>query len=394
RTLRPWQPALEGHLTDLAARLDLPCAAAAPALHDRRDHFPVYDAVVCAHTLCTADEVIGRKPQRAPGQPPIEPRPQRGLNGERFLRSAAGFAAIHADRPDLMEGSRLIAERSDPDVLPGRTRLPDPLPEPDKALIQITEAGARERWGTITPAIRRRLDFELSRIIPREFSSHFLIAWDLCRWAADRQILFSGRGSVVDSAVAYCLGFSRIDALAHDLHFDRFLPEDGSKRPDIDIDFEAAKRDEARSYLVEKYGRENVAGVAAFGAYCSRGIIREVGRMLELPDDLIGVLSKQIHGSVSPDRLEEHMQKRPELARHLDKKLRLEWVFRLAREMMDLPRNIRAHSSGVVISARPVWETVPVQLSGVSDFEEEGGLRIIQWDKRSSKHWFDKFDIL
>jgi error-prone DNA polymerase len=200
---------------------------------------------------------------------------------------------------------------------------------------------------------------------------------------------------VVDSAVAYCLGLTRIDAIAHQLHFDRFLPDDGSKRPDIDIDFEAKRRDDIRQYMTDRYGKDHVATVAAFGAYCVRGIIREIGKVLEIPDDLIGWISKRIHGGVAPDQLEKALEKRPELARSGIPRERLEWIFRLAKEMMDIPRNVRAHSSGVVVSAEPLIEFVPVQLAGTAEFDgEEGSLRIIQWDKRSSKHCFDKFDVL
>lgn len=395
RSWRPWQKALEGHLTELARHLNLPLCAGVPALHADRDHFPVQDAIVCAHTLCTVEEVIGRKPMRSPLQPSCDEPPQRGLNAERWLLTQEELWNRYQDAPHLLEAAQRLADSCVANPLPSRPPLPHYCDNPEEELRARTLQGAKERWGTLSKAQRRRLEFEFTRILPRGYSVHFLIAWDLCRWAKDQHILFSGRGSVVDSLVAYCLGLTRIDALEHDLHFDRFLPEDGSKRPDIDLDFEAARRDDARNYLADKYGRDKVATVAAFGSYCSRGIIREVGKMLEIPTDLISWLSKRIHGGVMPDQLEKQMEKRPELAKSAIPKERLEWIFRLAKEMMDIPRSMRAHSSGVVLSADPLWDTVPVQLAGNTDWDHQpGSLRIIQWDKRSAKHWFDKLDIL
>lgn len=395
RSWLPWESSVNQWLTQLAEREGCLQAAGTPTLHLSRGDFPTQDSIVCIHTLSTVEEVIGRKLPRSPEQPPIPQRPERGLNAERRLIPPGELEELYSDAPHLLEGAWRIAEMCDDEVLPGRTRLPQTRERPEEELAALVDEGARQRWGRITPAIRKRLDYELSRIIPLQFADHFLLIHDVCQWATDQNILYSGRGSVVDSAVAYCLGLTRIDAIEHRLHFDRFLPDDGSKRPDIDIDFEAKRRDDVRERMVEVYGRENVATVAAFGAFCVRGIVREVGKILGISPDLISFLAKRIHGGVSPDQLQRAIEQRPELAGSGLPKERLEWVFRLSRSLMDIPRNIRAHSSGVIVSSRPIWETVPVQLAGSSDWDDDpGALRIIQWDKRTAKRWFDKFDIL
>lgn len=389
-------------LLELAERLELTPIAGGPITHARPEHFPSQDILVCAETLCTVDEVLGRKPARDPAQPSLEPRPSRALNAERYFRTPAEMSALYADRPDLLENTHIVADRCDEDVLPARTQLPDAFPNPGHMLREIVYAGALARHTRIDRKLKHRLDHELDRIIQLNFAGHFLTIWDACEWAREQQILFSGRGSVVDSAVAFCLGISRIDAYKHQLHFDRFLPEDGSKRPDIDVDFEAKRRDDVRNYLSSKYGEDRVATVAAVGAYCTRGIVREVGKALGLPNELIGFLSKRLHGGVTPDQLESALEKRPELMKSGIPKERFRWVFELAERLMDVPRNIRAHSSGVVISSRPLAETVPVMWSASvvkddgEDDEAQAGtnLRIIQWDKRSAKYYFDKFDIL
>ncbi|ARU42082.1 hypothetical protein CCB80_13400 [Armatimonadetes bacterium Uphvl-Ar1] len=300
---------------------------------------------------------------------------------------------LYQDAPDLIANTLLIADLCEDNVLPGRTELPPVTDNPNQMLREVTYAGMHEWHRNVTPPLKARINRELDRIISLGYANHFLVAWDMCQWASEKNIQFSGRGSVVDAAVAFCLGFSRIDAFTHNLHFERFLPPDGTKQPDIDIDFEAKRRDDVRNYLIHKYGKDHVATVAAIGSYRVRGIIREVGKALALPDPLIGFLAKKVHGSVNPESLYEALQKRPELRDSKISRERFQWVFKLAENLQDVPRNMRAHSSGVVISQSPIADTVPVMWSGSGD-DQDSYLRIIQWDKRSAKHCYVKFDIL
>ncbi len=385
RSYLPWERPVNRKLADLAQAKGVRCVAGGMITHARPDHVAVQDMLVCIDTLCQVDEVIGRKPQR-------NSRPVRPLNAERYLRTAREMSLLYADQPDWLANTLASAELCDDDIMPARTQLPPLYSHPHHALHEITWAGAALRYTSLPPRLKKRIGYELERIQRLGFSGHFLTMWDACRWAESQDILFSGRGSVVDSVVSYCLGFSRIDAYQHHLHFDRFLPEDGSKRPDIDIDFEAHRRNDVRGYLTQKYGEDRVATVAAVGAFCTRGIIREVGKAFGIPNEILGFLAKRIHGGVSADRLEAALESRPELRGSAIPKERFKWILALAERMMDIPRNIRSHSSGVVISSRPLCETVPVMWSGA---ENEGAyIRIIQWDKRSAKHCFDKFDIL
>lgn len=422
RSFLPWQQTCNHDLLQLAESMQVLPVAGGVVTHARPEHFPAQDVLVCSQSLCTVEELIGRKPLRHASQPAVTPRPERSLNAERFLRSSAEMNELFADRVDLLENTLRVVERCDAEVLPSRTRLPSRFADPNQALREVAYAGAALRRKRLTAGFQRRLDHELDRISRLNFADHFLTIWDACRWASDHNILFSGRGSVVDSVTAFVLGLSRIDAYEHNLHFDRFLPEDGSKRPDIDIDFEASKRDAVRAYLTRTYGVDRVAGISAIGAYCTRGIVRDVGKALGLPQELIGFLAKRIHGGISPHHLEAALEKRPELAGSAIPKERFRWVLDLAERLMDVPRNIRAHSSGLVISSSPLAETVPVMESAspfvrerIPSFEREeeelpeefplptppklfegaeAGFRIIQWDKRSAKYFFDKFDIL
>lgn len=394
RSFLPWEPRTNRLLEHLAAKLRLPILAAAPCTHARRDQFPAQDVLLCAHTLCRVEEILGRKNPRAPGQPEVARTPERFLNAERFLLSSAEFHERYQDHPEWISAGLELAGKCDADVLPGRAPMPSLYEDDPHALREIVLQGALARYPRIERPLKRRIEMELNRIVELGFSSHFLVAHDFCRWSEEQGIQFSGRGSVVDSVVAYCLGFSRIDAHAHRLHFDRFLPADGTKRPDIDIDFEAHRRDDVRNYVTRKYGKDRTATVAAVGAYMTRGIIREVGKAMGLNDDAIGFLAKRLHGSVSADQMESAIERKPELRNSGIPTERFRWVFRLAKDLMDIPRNIRCHSSGVVVSSEPLADYVPLMGSASPGLEEGEDLRILQWDKRSAKHCFDKFDIL
>ncbi|HWA82770.1 MAG TPA: PHP domain-containing protein, partial [Fimbriimonadaceae bacterium] len=386
RSFLPWEIHVNKLLLEIAERKRVLPVAGGRITHRRPEHFPAHDILVCVESLCEIAGVVGRKPRRHPAQPPVRLPPERALNAERYLRSSQELMRLFADRPDLVHNTMRVAERCEADVLPKATELPRFCDDESGLLRRLVAERAKQLPGG--QARKDRLKMELECIVKNRFAGHFLVAWDMCRWAHEQGIVYSGRGSVVDSAVAYCLGLSRIDAFEHDLHFDRFLPKDGSKRPDIDIDFEARRRDDVRNYLADKYGDDHVATVGAVGTYGTRGIIREVGKVMGIPQESLGYLIKRLHGSVTPERLEREIDNKPELRDSGIPRERFRWVFRLAELLMEVPRNLRSHSSGVVISKDPIADTVPVVHSGAE------GVKIIQWDKRSAKHFFDKFDVL
>jgi error-prone DNA polymerase len=388
RSYLPWQRSTEPYLRQLAAKLDLECVPGGAVITAEPEHFSAHDVLICVDTLSLIEEIEGRKPPRGLTQPCGPSVPRRSLNRERTMRTAEDFAQLFADEPRLLVSAQNLSTRCEANVLPGRTELPVFCQDENAAFHQVVELGAWHRYGELTKPQRNRLNREIAQITRLGWARHFLIAWEMCEWAQGERILFSGRGSVVDSMVAYCLGISRIDAFAFKLHFNRFLPPDGTKRPDIDIDFEAARREDVRQHLVQRYGDAHVATVAAIGTYRTRGILREVGKVMGIPETHIAFLSKRLHGGVSPDRLLSALDKRPELRDSSIPREKYHWVFEFAERLSDLPRNLRAHSSGVVISQTPIADTVPVQFSGAE------GVKIIQWDKRSAKHAFDKFDIL
>jgi error-prone DNA polymerase len=386
RSFQPWEITVNRQLLQLADQFGLIPVAGGPVRHAGPEHFRIQDILVCIDTLCAIEDVVGRKPLRHLSQPQATEPPVRGLNAERYLRTPHELHQLFADQPDLVANTLRVANMCDDHVLPERAYLPLCGEDENERLRTEVFKGSK---GLSRPRDRHAaIESELGHILSRGFAAHFLIAWDMCQWARSQGILFSGRGSVVDSVVAYSLGLSRVDSLEHGLNFHRFLPDDGSKRPDIDIDFEAARREDVRQFLADKYGRDHVATIAAVGTYRSRGIIREVGKVMGIPQPSLDYLTKRLHGSVSGTTLEKAIASKPELRNSDIPVERFRWVFELAEGMKDLTRNLRAHSSGVVISRDPIRDTVPVVYSGADN------VLITQWDKGSSKHYFDKFDIL
>ncbi len=388
RSMAHWELSVNIALLEIASDFGLRAIAGGTIAHEHKDTFAAQDALLCAETLCTVEEIIGRKPQRHADQPPIKPLPLRWMNAERRFRDGKEFEALFRDHPELITNAKQIASDAPDWPLPNRPPFPSFEDAPECILRNVVYDGAARRYFHMTPKVRKRIDMELKRICDLGFASHFLAMWEACRWAKSRSILYSARGSVVDSAAAYCLGLSRIDAIEHDLHFDRFLPGDGSKRPDIDIDFEASRRNDVREFFVRRYGREHVAGVAAIATYQGRGIVRMIGKAMMLPESVIDLLAKRMHGSVTGRNIEAALLTRPELRDSGIPKERFLLLFEIARQVDGLPRGIAAHSSGLVLSSVPICDTVPVMNSALGDAP------IIQWDKYSSKHYFDKFDIL
>lgn len=385
RTFLPWEISVNRRLLEMSSRLGVPAVAGGPIQHVAPEDFAAQDALLCAETLCTVEELVGRKPQRPDGAPSV---PARSLNAERYFRTGDAWRALFADAPELLGRTLEVAERCAESPLPPRPGFPRFCEEPEATLREVVFRGARERYGEIPFEVKSRLNLELSTICHLGFAGHFLAFWEACNWARGEGILFSARGSAVDSAVAWCLGISRIDAARHNLHFDRFLPPDGSKRPDIDVDFEAARREDVRQFFARRYGKEHTATVGAYATWQGRGIVREIGKALMIPQPALDCLAKRLHGSVTGARLRSAFQARPELRDSGIPVERFELLFEIASTLDGLPRHLGAHSSGVVLSDVPVCDVVPVLDSARED------VPILQWDKYSAKHFFDKLDVL
>lgn len=267
--------------------------------------------------------------------------------------------------------------------------LPD-FPKPgaftteDDYLRHLVDEGARDiypgRRDGVDAAARRRLDHELEVITELGFSGFFLVAWDIVTFARSQDIYCQIRGSGADSAVCRCLGLTRVDPIRLDLPFERFLSEERDRPPDIDIDFEAERREEVIQYCYGRYGRERAAMVANVITYRPRSVLRDVGKAFGLTHAQVGGLTRYLD-----IRNTEGIGDAVDLPDGLTSDL----IVDVCRRLDGFPRHLGIHSGGMVVARRPLWETVPMEWGRMEDRS------VLQWDKEDcATMGIVKFDLL
>ncbi len=299
-------------------------------------------------------------------------------------------------------GGRQLAERA----MTGRERLPGfAAPEGHTAfsfLYALCQEGARAKYGRMTPRISRQLAHELDVIERCGLAEFFLINWDIVRFCKERHIPAQGRGSAADSIVAYVLDVTKVDPIAHDLLFERFLTEDSRTMPDIDLDIATNDREEVIQYVYTKYGERHAAMVCNVVTYRARSASREVAKALGFRDETVDRMARSIdqyhvdptvrpsaamHPAYRhPGREAEHGWEPPRalpdtlehLVASLDETERARFpLFRdLVLAIADFPRHLSIHNGGMLITARPLVDTVPIERASLP------GRNVVQLDKR------------
>src|SRR5690606_28714530 len=218
---------------------------------------------------------------------------------------------------------------------------------------------------------------ELDIINRSGYADYFLLVWDVVRYARSRGIRCAGRGSATDSAVAYCLHITEVDAIERGLLFERFMSLERAERPDIDIDFDWRYRDQVADYVYRRYGAGHVAAVCTYQTYRGRAAIRDFGKVLEFPDDEIDRLARRGYGSVGADAL-ERFERVPELRDSGIAAGRYRRLLEACAAVRGFPRHLGTHLGGLVISRRPLVEVTPPQRSAK-------GIVVSQCDKRGDE---------
>ncbi|MEZ5175931.1 MAG: error-prone DNA polymerase [Acidimicrobiia bacterium] len=262
--------------------------------------------------------------------------------------------------------------------------MPGAFTTEDEYLAWLTLEGAREVYpgsdDGIDPAARRRLMHELGVISSLGFAGYFLVAWDIVRFARQRGIYCQIRGSGADSAVCRCLGVTRVDPIRLGLPFERFLSHERGRPPDIDIDFEAERREEVIQYCYRRYGRERAAMVANVITYRARSVLQDVGKVFGLTQAQVNGLTKYID-TRSPTALSEVVD--------LPCGMTTDHIYEMCRRLDGFPRHLGIHSGGMVITKRPLWETTPLEWGRMADRS------VLQWDKNDTAAMgLVKFDLL
>ena len=363
RHLDPAEERLNRTLIAAAEHFRIPLVATNDVRHATSAGRPLLDVLTCIHNKTTLD-AAGR---------------QLLKNAERHLKSPAEMAALFRDLPEAIANTQRIAEQCEFTLANLGYRFPDyPLPPgetPIGHLRTLTYAGARERYGTITPRVRRQLEHELGIIGKLNLAGYFLIVWDIVRFCREQRILAQGRGSAANSAVCYALGITAVDAVGMELLFERFLSEERGEWPDIDIDLPSGdQRERVIQYVYQRYGERGAAMTANVITYRTRSAVREVGKALGFSLEQVDCLSKLL-------RRFEFRDSSDDLALQLKNggidpaAPRVQLLVDLVGRIKNLPRHLGQHSGGMVIAAGRLDTVVPLENASMP------GRVVVQWDK-------------
>ena len=353
-------------LIDLAYRKNIPLVAAnEPYFATAADH-EAHDALICI--------AEGRF---------VSESDRRQLNAEHRFKSRAEMRELFADLPEALANTVEIAQRcafrplTHQPILP-RFSLGEGGSVVDEAeeLRKRAELGLTQRLTTAglapghsTDEYRERLDFELGVIAGMKYPGYFLIVADFIQWAKAKGIpVGPGRGSGAGSLVSYALTITDLDPIRFGLLFERFLNPERVSMPDFDIDFCQDRRDEVIRYVQERYGRDQVAQIITFGTLQARGVLRDVGRVLQMPYGQVDKLCKLVpQNPTSPISLAQAIEGEPKLQAERDGDPVVKRAFDIARKLEGLTRHASTHAAGIVIGDRPLTELVPLYRDPKSD---------------------------
>jgi DNA polymerase III subunit alpha len=361
-------------LLDIGAALNLPAVATHPVQFIAPDDFKAHEARVCI----------------AEGMMLGDPRRPRPFTAEQYFKTPEEMAELFADLPEALANSVEIAKRCNLTLELGKSKLPD-FPTPDGMSLddymrQRAFEGLHERLASLYPdeAVRasrlpeytERLEFELGTIIQMGFPGYFLIVADFINWAKNNGVpVGPGRGSGAGSLVAYSLRITDLDPLAYDLLFERFLNPERVSMPDFDIDFCQDGRDRVIQYVKDKYGHAAVSQIATFGTMAAKAVLRDVGRVLDLPYLFVDKFVKLVPNELGIS-LAEAREKEPQIDERARDEEELAELLPLAEKLEGITRNVGMHAGGVLIAPGKLTDFCPLYRaegseSMVSQFDKD-----------------------
>ena len=284
--------------------------------------------------------------------------------GQYYCKSEAEMRALFPYAQEAIDNTHRIADRCNVEIEFGVTKLPRyDVPEGYDAwgyLNKLCQDGMAKRYPEDDETLQERLRYELDVIHNMGYVDYFLIVWDFIHFAKSHGIMVGpGRGSAAGSIVAYCLEITNIDPIRYDLLFERFLNPERVSMPDIDIDFCFERRQEVIDYVVEKYGKDQVVQIVTFGTLAAKGVVRDVGRVLDLPYARCDAIAKMIPGDLGMT-LEKALRQSPELREAYQQDDEVKYLIDMSMRLEGLPRHTSMHAAGVVIGQRAMDEFVPL----------------------------------
>ena len=352
-------------LLDIGAALNLPAVATHPIQFVAADDFKAHEARVCI----------------AEGMMLGDPRRPRPFTAEQYFKTPEEMAELFADLPEALQNSVEIAKRCNLTLELGKSRLPD-FPTPDGMSLddymrQRSFEGLQERMAHLypdeaeraakLPEYTERLEFELGTIIQMGFPGYFLIVSDFINWAKNNGVpVGPGRGSGAGSLVAYCLSITDLDPLRYDLLFERFLNPERVSMPDFDVDFCQDGRDRVIQYVKDKYGHAAVSQIATFGTMAAKAVLRDVGRVLDLPYLFVDKFVKLVPNELGIS-LAEAREKEPQIDERARNEEELAELLPLAEKLEGVTRNVGMHAGGVLIAPGKLTDFCPLYRAEGSD---------------------------
>lgn len=349
-------------LVQLAKSLGIHYVATNNVHYARKENHKLHDVLTCIKNRKTLDECESLK-----------------LNSEFYLKSPEEMAQLFQNYPEAIWNTQTIAERCSINFDFSDYRFPDfPLPEnesSDSYLAQLCRQKLQERYGNTNAEIETRLNYELSLIKRLGLSGYFLIVWDIMDYARKNGIPAQGRGSAANSIVAYILDITKVDPIRNKLFLGRFLNEEMSSLPDIDIDIATSHREKLIQYVYNKYGQEHTAMVCTYVTFQARNAIREVGKALGMPAHVLDRMAKSVsvYGAVD---ITGDLTDIEEFQPYFTSTPWREFTS-LCQEIADFPRHLSIHNGGMVISSCPLTDIVPLERATMP------GRIVCQWDKDS-----------
>ena len=284
--------------------------------------------------------------------------------GQYYVKSPEEMAKLFPYAQEALENTQKIADRCHVEIEFGVTKLPKfDVPAPYTSweyLNKLCREGLAERYQPVTKELEERLDYELTTIRTMGYVDYFLIVWDFIKYARDHGIIVGpGRGSAAGSLVSYTLGITQLDPMRYSLLFERFLNPERVSMPDIDVDFCFERRQEVIDYVVRKYGKDRVVQIVTFGTLAARGVIRDVGRVLDFPYAQTDTIAKMIPNELNIT-IDKALVMNPELKALYEKDEQVHHLIDMSKRLEGLPRHTSMHAAGVVISQKAVDEYVPL----------------------------------
>lgn len=352
----PEQKIVNSAIIEMSRELDIPLVATNDVHYTYADDVKPHDILLCIQT----------------GKKLADEDRLRYTGGQFYLKSEDEMRLLFNYIPEALDNTQKIADRCNVDIEFGHTKLPHfEVPEEYDSwtyLNKLCTDGLKERYEDVNALIpgtdetlTQRLDYELSVIQKMGYVDYFLIVWDFINYAKENGIMVGpGRGSAAGSIVAYTLKITNIDPIRYSLLFERFLNPERVSMPDIDIDFCYERRQEVIDYVSQKYGSEKVVQIVTFGTLAAKGVIRDVGRVMDLPYNYVSSIAKMI-----PEELNITIDK----ALHMNAELRTMYetddtvreLIDMSKRLEGLPRHTSMHAAGVVICSQPAEELVPLQ---------------------------------